>query len=246
MSADHLEHDGPVPSGPSGGTIPGKLLLDLPQPLALLLHEYDQEHHPYVKLHRICECAEMLVRFLVAVAFAELRRSVPAAFDSRELQSVLLGDEEKRTSGLSRPTFGDWLAMLQAAMQQLPGEDLLVVRELRTFVARVMELISPSKHTPENAIYDLRNALAHDGRFSLDRARACLYQHGHRQRFEGFWQDGKSRFLCDLCLWGILAEDSVVLLRGTSERLEGGPTAQMPPYFCARPKRTRPGQGPCC
>ena len=205
-----------------GGTIPAQLLRCLPQPLAVLLCEYDAEHHPCQKLHRICECAEMLVRFVVAVALAELRRSAPASFDSAELQTALLGDETKGMQGLSRPTFGDWLEILHSAMEQMPSPTALVVPEIRTIVPRLIELIRPSNHTPENAIYDLRNALAHDGRFSRERAIDCLYKHGHRRRFEDFWQDDNSRFLNDSCLWGVVSEDQAVLLRGSSERLEKG------------------------
>ena len=44
------------------------LIPELPHPLAWLLLEYVAEQNAYVKLHRMCDAAQMLVRFLVAIS----------------------------------------------------------------------------------------------------------------------------------------------------------------------------------
>lgn len=87
-------------------------------------------------------------------------------------------------------------------------KDGLCVPELPTFAMRVLKLISPGNHCV--AIYDLRNALAR-GQFSQERAVVHLDQHGHRMRFEDFWHDDATKFLCELRLWGLLSHDQAVL-----------------------------------
>jgi hypothetical protein len=61
----------PEPPNPSALEI---LILGLPHPLALLLNEYAKEENLYIKLHRMCDAAEMLIKFLAGIALAEVAR----------------------------------------------------------------------------------------------------------------------------------------------------------------------------
>ncbi len=199
---------------------PEQLLRLLPQPLALLLSEYQQEAHCYVKLHRLCECVEMLVRFLVSVAFGELRRVGPGSFPSATLRRALLPDEGVR-SRIARPTFGDWLEILKAAVAELSSRQNLVVPELPGFAGKLAGYISPNRRaTPEDGVLKLRNALAHDGRFSNERAERLLRHCGHGDRFDEFWRREAVPFFHPLHLFGVVKDGEAVRLRGLVESAE--------------------------
>jgi hypothetical protein len=79
---------------PSGITA---LLARLPLPLAVVLREYLVEDNDHVKLHRLCDAAEMLTRFLTTAALAEIAATedgFPPA-----LRQVLLDSLERPTPG---------------------------------------------------------------------------------------------------------------------------------------------------
>src|SRR5262249_53783946 len=150
----------------------------LPHTLAVPLDEYALETNAYVKLHRLCDAAEMLTRFLAVVALAELHeagRPFPAA-----LRAALL-------DGIERPTFGVWTHLLRLASREVAGVDDSLVPELPRLTADLLGVVAGARGTAETALLPLRNALAHDGRFTGGRARHLLDGDGHRRRFEGLW-----------------------------------------------------------
>src|SRR4051794_30855305 len=83
---------GPLtPAEQAGGA---DLVQKLPHPLAVVLHEYLAEPNDYIKLHRLCDAAEMLTRFLATVVLAELAAAgESSAWPQRLRAAVLRGIE---------------------------------------------------------------------------------------------------------------------------------------------------------
>src|SRR5262245_61384973 len=108
-----MTNDDPTIPNPSSSVPDGirNLIQDLPQPLAISLNDYINEADHYKKLLRLCQCAELLVRIVDAFSFAVLYQAAPAAFPPGRLKQALQGDLEGKCP-ISRPTFGEWLAML--------------------------------------------------------------------------------------------------------------------------------------
>jgi len=92
------------------GTVHEQFLDGLPRPLSLLLYEYAQEQHAYVKLHRICECAEMLVRFAVVIALGEIRRTTLDGAIPLGLRPDLIGKRADWSGRLLVTGSGSWKA----------------------------------------------------------------------------------------------------------------------------------------
>lgn len=199
------------------------LIQSLPHPFALLLDEYNKENHSYVKLLRICECSEMLIRFLAVASLSEIHRTTPNQKLPDSLKQVLLG-KTKGTQGLSMPSFGDWLEILRASLNELAPERL-VLTDLAEFSHRAIGLINPkSNPSMENSVYLLRNGLAHDGRFSVERANDFLEKQGHEERFKTFWEEKDTHsFFSGFEIWGVVDDSSAILLQGSKPFLEQSP-----------------------
>ncbi|MBM3499487.1 MAG: hypothetical protein FJX74_12545, partial [Armatimonadetes bacterium] len=99
----------------------------LPSVLAIPLSEYLAESHPVMRLHRLCDAAEILVRFLAVVALGEVRRALGAEPLPDQLLKAL-------QPSIERPTFGQWRDMLAALTEALAGRPDLVVPELPPLV----------------------------------------------------------------------------------------------------------------
>jgi hypothetical protein len=194
------------------------LVPKLPHPLALVLREYLEESNDYVKLWRLCEAAEMLTRFLTAAALAEIAGGGQAPAFPQELQDALL-------LGIRTPMFGNWVGILEKAARAVAVRPDILVPELPALAKRLLADVSPKPRTVERAILNLRNALAHDGRFPAERARALLVGHGHGERFERLWESAEAAFLVRLDLLGIADNGSRLLLRGAPDR-----PGDFPPY----------------
>lgn len=196
------------------GAEPALALLDqIPHPLALLLQEYDEEEHPYIKLHRLCDAAEMLTRFLTSVALAELASGTRTSAGWPDtLRQVI-------DAGIERPTFGQWVGMLREARACLPPADRLLVPTLPGLTDALLTLIGAQQDAPQDAILPLRNALAHDARWSRQRSEEALERHGHRQRFEALWRSEAAACLIELELLGVGDDGRCWLLRGVPPRL---------------------------
>src|SRR5947208_2500151 len=91
-------HRAALPADPAAAA-PGRDLARLPHPLAVLLKDYDDETNAYVKLHRLCDAAELLTRFLAAVALADLVAAGRPPGPGQPLQAAVL-------EAIERPTFG--------------------------------------------------------------------------------------------------------------------------------------------
>jgi NACHT domain len=181
----------------------------LPHPLAVLLKEYEEEKNLYLKLHRMCDAAEMLVRFLTGIAFAEVERccveKIARASGGRLRQLII-----KR---IQHPGFGHWVGFLAAAMEAL-NEKTLTVEKLSELVADAMQVICPRNPRPENSILELRNQIAHDSRMTLEAAAGYLEKHGHQARFEALWTGEVGEVLAGLDLRARTSEEQWISIKG--------------------------------
>jgi hypothetical protein len=199
----------------------------LPHPLALVLQEYHAESNDYIKLHRLCDAAEMLTRFLTTVALAELSASAHSPAWPPGLRAALL-------DGIERPTFGNWIGILREAGKALSSWRPQVVPELPALAEDLFAIVCPDKATRETALLPLRNSLVHDARFTAEQAHAFLDEHGHRKRFEALWSKPSAGFLTEVELLGIPSAGTCLLLRGIPDRAQGfAPAAASPPDWPA-------------
>jgi len=150
---------------------PGSADLEkLPSGLALPWWEFRREAHAVMRLHRLCDTAEILTRFLTIVALGELRAANAGSLLPEVLNAV--------SSQIERPTFGQWRDMLRALVARLP--DAPVFSELAGFVQK--ELLSRmDSHGAEGEeaarhknIVVMHNAAVHGGPMSEQSARKYL------------------------------------------------------------------------
>ena len=177
-----------------------------------------------MKLLRICECSEMLIRFLAVASLSKIHRTTPNQKLSDSLKQVLLG-KTKGTQGLSMPSFGDWLEILSASLNELAPERL-VLTNLGDFSHRAIGLIDPKPNpSMEDSVYQLRNGLAHDGRFSVERANYFLKKQGHEKRFKTFWEEENTHsFFSGFEIWGAVNDSSAILLQNSEPCLKQSPS----------------------
>ncbi|MCW8141379.1 MAG: NACHT domain-containing protein, partial [Planctomycetota bacterium] len=136
--------------------------------------------HPRVALHELADAAEMVVRWVTAVALAEVlategRDSLPASL-LEELEEV----------PIERPTLGAWLALRNTLLRQLPE-----ARTLRSGLRPLEELWAScfakgeddgGDGTVATSLFVLRNRLAHGGAFHTEAAERLVP--GHLERLE--------------------------------------------------------------
>lgn len=143
---------------------------ELPTPIALLVTEYEQERHPFIKLHRMIDASEMVLRFLFVVAVSDLHRQLGS------FPSVL---KEQFASRLYRPTFGDWSDMLSSSLRHFFRNKLdCLISELPMVWDQIWKpLIGNNNGSPDHEILPLRNNIAHAGRLTDDAAEMMLAMH---------------------------------------------------------------------
>jgi WD40 repeat protein len=180
----------------------------LPTFLALTVDHWTREDHPGQRLWRLCDAVEVLVRYLAAVGLAACVRQGGGKLP-RELARSLAGRIE-------RPTFGMWLQVAEAALEEAPG--LGLAREL--FRKRVRPLAGRSQDSPEGYLLPLRNLLAHGGGMTWQAARRLLEEAGHEARALGLWKDAR-RWLEGQRLFFVDPQGGGVELRGLRPRRLG-------------------------
>ena len=105
----------------------------LPSLIAIPLRDYLREEHPVLRLHRLCDAAEILTRFLTVVALGEVRRVTGGAPLPARLVRAL-------QPNIERPTLGRWRDMLAALVSEPIADNELVLPEMPEFARR--ELIA--------------------------------------------------------------------------------------------------------
>lgn len=148
------------------GSAVGGRVAALPAFLALPFREWDEEQNPVLKIHRLCDAVEVLVRFCVAVGLGEVRaggalpNDVVAAFQAE----------------IERPTLASWLKMLALLTERPEPAGGLVVPELPGFVRTALAVCFPRdpRPTADRSLLALRNLIAHGGGLSSAEARRLL------------------------------------------------------------------------
>jgi len=168
----------------------------LPFPLAMVVSDYVKETNPFIKLHRLCDAAEMFTRFSAIVLLVDLYHRNDGFPDS--IRNALV-------ASLERPSFGSWLAMLRQCQSiKMKGKPVPFVQEFGKYFKSHLEPALQGKKGagPRDTILPMRNHLAHGGRMPDVDARALL--EAHQQRFEDqiilaaeFWGDYRL-VICDV------------------------------------------------
>jgi hypothetical protein len=226
----------PEPPNPSALEI---LILGLPHPLALLLNEYAKEENLYIKLHRMCDAAEMLIKFLAGIALAEVARcckgGIAAAWGGKLRRLVI--------QNIRHPTFGQWLGLVKGALEalkEIPIPDL-VVANFRELAEHVSQVIDPPRGTDENSILSLRNKIAHDSRLPNEVVPRYLKEFGHKARFEALWTENLGENMTGLDLLALTSEEQWISLKGPLFRFKPVSASESPELLATVRRRPRPG-----
>lgn len=143
-------------------------LSSLPSVLAIPVAAFGVEAHPMMRLHRLCDAAEIVTRFCTIVALGELRQRLGDV----PLPSALL---ETIQANIERPTFGAWRELLRAIIEALDRAAPLVVRELPEFVTEhLLPGLSADPRQPEINLVELRNRAVHGGGMTVVDAKRYL------------------------------------------------------------------------
>jgi len=144
---------------------------DLPQVIAIPLHEYAEEDHPGMKLWAACDAVELLLKFLVIIGAADRRQH-------GELDDKLL---KELWGKIEMPTLGAWLSMAVSLSQSKSKNDLMMP-EIDQYVNATLKTLLYGPDNPgtaDTSFLKLRNRLAHGG--GLTRKEA--------ERLISIWQD---------------------------------------------------------
>ena len=177
----------------------------LPFPLALVLSEYASETHPFVRLHRMVDAAEVLTRFASLVLLADVYR--------------LEGDFPAPLRGMladrfERPSFGIWKELVNWGAQSLATTAEPIAPSLPGYVQEVL-LPALGKSDAERRRTDLialRNYAVHAGRIPTEDAENLL--ESHDERFQGLWQPLADEALQDCTLVGLTQDRRTLDLTG--------------------------------
>jgi tetratricopeptide (TPR) repeat protein len=193
----------------------------LPSVLAIPLRDYLREPHPVLRVHRLCDAAEILARFLTIVSLAEVRR--------------LLGDDplpdgllNRIQPSIERPTFGKWCDMLRVLVSITNRSQTLVVSEIPEFaehhliplLTRGSQRRERGEETDEAEVWEgllsLRNDLVHG--LGITAATA--------QSWHDYWAP---RFENALAETAFLEQIDLFLVTRSSMRRLVGPSIQLGP-----------------
>ncbi len=152
----------------------------LPTFLALAVDHWARETHPVQRLWRLCDAVELLVRYVgtVAVAGQVLRAG-------GRLPPTLA---QRLAGRMERPTFGVWLDLANAALEE-GGSDGLLGQVRRGFFDCIAPYVGQGRDHAETHLLPLRNLLAHGG--GMTRAAAWRLAEGP----EGHERRGRDLFL---------------------------------------------------
>lgn len=158
------------PAGIEPNTLPTYLAV----PLASLL----AEPHPRLRLHWLIDCAEIAVRWSVAVVLAQVLQADPGTGTSRLPETIAARIREH----IERPTLGRWLHILAALSAARPTGSILApaVFELHEQVFTPLFLRETQGGTLETSFLILRNRLAHGAGVGAVLARTLLGAHEPR------------------------------------------------------------------
>ena len=187
---------------------------DLPQVIAIPLHEYAEEGHPGMKLWAACDAIELLLKFLVIIGAADRRQH-------GELDDKLL---KELWGKIEMPTLGAWLS-IAISLAQTKSKQTLMLPEIDKYVNETLKTLLYGPDNPgtvDTSFLKLRNRLAHGG--GLTRKEA--------ERLIRIWQEPFEKtietlnWLSDIGIVG-LDENVPMELKGTSDNLTAAPTLDL-------------------
>ncbi|RME60884.1 ATP-binding protein, partial [Candidatus Parcubacteria bacterium] len=171
-----------------------KTIANLPFPLAMVVSEYTKEQNTYIKLHRLCDAAEMFTRFSAVVMLMHLHKS--GSGFSEAMKNMLM-------ASIERPSFGAWLGILRQASDNAGKHDEnSLIGKIQAYFGNHLEpaLQGESEKSSkksvgiDRAILKMRNHLAHAGRLADGESEKLL--EAHQERFEqevvlaaAFWKE---------------------------------------------------------
>jgi WD40 repeat protein len=153
----------PWPSGLEPDSVPTFLAA----PLASLL----AEPHPRVRLHWLVDCAEIAVRWSVALALAEVLQAHGGALPEPIIERI--------REQIERPTLGKWLGILEALSREPPASALLAPAVFDLY----REVFAPRFRGEgqggkvETSLLVLRNHLAHGVGLRTEAAQTLVAAH---------------------------------------------------------------------
>ena len=161
-----LPAPGPALDWPAGLS-PGDLPTYLAAPLAALL----AEPNPRVRLHWLVDCAEIAVRWSVAVTLAQVVQAHAGTLPERLVRRL--------REHIERPTLGRWLGMLAALSHPRPATGLPAPGFFDLYAGAFAPRFRPEGHggTLDTSLLLLRNHLAHGAGLPTTAARSLLETH---------------------------------------------------------------------
>jgi hypothetical protein len=165
-------HHWPLPPAGAGlpwpsGLEPDSIPTFLAAPLASLL----AEPHPRVRLHWLVDCAEIGVRWSVALALAEVLQAHGGALPEAIIERI--------REQIERPTLGKWLGILEALSQDPPATPCSTPAVFDLY----REVFAPRFRgegqggTVETSLLVLRNHLAHGVGLRTEAAQTLVAAH---------------------------------------------------------------------
>ena len=161
-----LPAPGPALDWPAGLS-PGDLPTYLAAPLAALL----AEPNPRVRLHWLVDCAEIAVRWSVAVTLAQVVQVHAGTLPERLVSRL--------REHIERPTLGRWLGILAALSHPRPATGLPAPGFFDLYAGAFAPRFRPEGHggTLDTSLLLLRNHLAHGAGLPTTAARSLLATH---------------------------------------------------------------------
>jgi tetratricopeptide (TPR) repeat protein len=196
----------------------------LPSCIATPLQEVFTEEHPVLRLWRVCDTCELLLRLCVAIRVAEVRGCLPDAAAAFVLARI------------ERPTFAQWFEVAKhlAACATVDPSTSVVSELEQAFdadgpIARALWGKLGRKERSDGLI-SLRNELAHGAGYGRAAATKALSRHAHA--LGNMLLAAELQWLLEIELYAVLPDATRVLMRGpwfgrpdhkaASARLEAG------------------------
>lgn len=154
-----------------------------PSFVAIPVDRWLNEDHPVQRLNRLADACEVLTRYICAIGVAD----VYARNEGRLPENL----RKRIAPKVRRPTFGAWIFMVEALLETSdmladagypPSRAFLQVE--RAFTDDFQPLLKGETNdpTPEDAVLEMRNHVAHAGGIVREEASRLLREEGHEER----------------------------------------------------------------
>lgn len=195
-------------------------LSELPSFVAIPISQWFAEREPVLRLWRISDAVEILLRYAFVVALQELRYRHGGTLPPDVARWL--------RDHIGKPTYRLWLELLgrlhdehgKSLIKPCASLSLEAQDNIRT---HLFPLIGSNEGDPESHLLPLRNLLAHGGGMSRDAARTLLNECGHEARAISAMQ-AQLGWLCGHVPVFVRAPGDYLALRGVKAALLLGRT----------------------